>query len=275
MEEFKLQLKDMPEYLLQRITGVLHAYSTALIRLHIDENGKEQHLHIGAGTFVSIGDIDGLLTATHVVEKLESRSVLGLLMAREGEIHSYKVPMSSLSITSIGARISDQNGPDLSLIVFANSENVSTIKASKSFFPLLNEDTVVPETNQGIWFTCGTPEEYVTEENNPSGKGRVLTLHNICGGGGPDREYMINDLDYYEFPIDVQTGVPKNFSGMSGGAVWQVTIKKNADGTLAPVKYYFSGVIYYENYREDGIRILRSHGRKTIKKLCTIFQQSK
>lgn len=275
MEGSILQLKDIPEYLLQRITGVLHAYSTALIRLHVDENGREQPLHIGAGTFVSIGDIDGILTATHVVEKLESKSMLGLLMKREGEIHSYKLPMSSLSVTSIGTRISDENGPDLSLIVFANSENVSTIKASKSFFPLLNDVTVVPETDQGIWFTCGTPEEYVTKENNPSGTGKIMSLHNICGGGGPDREYMINDLDYYEFPIDVHAGVPKSFSGMSGGAVWQVTIKKGADGILAPVKYYFSGVIYYENYREDGTRILRSHGRKTIKKLCTIFQPSK
>ncbi len=268
VEFIETKLKDLPDNLFQRITGVLHAHSTALIRVHIDENKREHHPYIGSGTFVSIGEIYGVLTATHVVEKLESRSMLGLLMGREGEIHSFAVPRSSLSITTIGERKSDLNGPDLSLVVFTDAKNVATIKASKSFFPLKNEQTKLPKIDDGIWFTCGTPEEYVTEENHPYGKGKLMTLHNVCGAGGPDKEYELAGIDYYEFPVEVQKDIPKRFSGMSGGAVWQVTIKKNTDGSLEPLKYFFSGVIYYEVIRDNGTRVLRSHGRKAIRKLC-------
>jgi hypothetical protein len=268
-ETFEFLLKDTPEYLLEQITSVLHSYSTALVRLHSDENGKENALHIGAGTFVSIGNLKGILTATHVVEKLEARSSLGLVASREGQVHRFIVPMSSLSIVSLGKRKTDDFGPDLALSILADARHVEAIKPTKGFWPLINDNQDLPSNNQGIWFMCGTPEERVQEETPQGSFRKVWSFENFCGGGGPDREFEADGNDYYEFPIDVAGGVPQSFSGMSGGAVWQVTIRKERDGQLKPVKYYFSGLIFFEGYREDRERFLRAHGRNSIRSLLS------
>ena len=264
-----VRLADTPDALLKEITARLHSYSTALFRLETDPNGQEQATHIGAGTFVTIEGADGILTATHVSDKLFPGSQLALLAAREGQAHNFRIDRSNLTITPVAKRLTDDFGPDASFVGLSDWDDVGTIKASRAFHPLDSDREEIlerpPSRDSGIWFICGTPEERVAIDEWETGFDQVITLESYCGGGGIDSEFESQGIDYMEFPIiDEGTDPVTDFSGMSGGALWQVTVREADDGSLASSRFLLFGVIFFQDTRSDGTHYLRCHGAQTI-----------
>ena len=264
-----IRLGDLPEDLLKQITDRLHSHSTSLFRLAIDNGGEGTALHIGAGTFATIAGVDGILTATHVVDKLGDDSRLGLLAAREGTTHRFSVDLSTLSVARVAVRSSDAYGPDAAFISFGEWGEVETIKASRAFHLLdMDRDTLLdhrPRLDKGIWSVCGTPEERVHLEHDQVDFETVIAIESYCGVGGMDVEFEREGWDYLEFPlVDKWTTAPANFAGMSGGSIWQITIRRTNQGRFQPADYYLMGVIFYQDVRADGTRFLRCHGPHTI-----------
>lgn len=267
-EEF-VRLRDLPEDLLKLITERLHSHSTSLFRLALNSAGEAVALHIGAGTFATIADTDGILTATHVADKLGGDCRLGLLAAREGTTHHFSVGMSALSIERVATRSSDEFGPDAAFISLSDWDEVGTIKASRAFHLLDRERSTLPDhrprLDAGIWSVCGTPEELALIEHDQDGFGSVITLESYCGIGGIDIEFEREGWDYLEFPVvDDWTTAPANFAGMSGGSLWQIAIRQTEVGAFHPVDFRLIGLIFYQGVRDDGTRYLRCHGPHTI-----------
>ena len=263
-------LADTPDELIRMAVERLHNSSTALIKLSPDPGGKLTANLIGSGTFVTFGQVHGILTAHHVVRGLTGQYSLGLTGAREGEEHNLVVTRENLRICNIAIPETDEYGPDLAFIYLASWNDVCTIKASRSFHPLEHDRqemlTGPPAADLGIWFACGVPGERVTEVKSEKGFERLLSYQHWCGAGGANRESDRGDWDYVEMDVDNDParGLPASFGGMSGGGLWQVTVAKTSAGALQPRRALYCGVIFYQRANPDGTRTLRCHGRRTV-----------
>lgn len=265
----ELPLSQTPESLLARIAEMVHSYSTALVKMSVDHEGHERIHQIGSGTFVSVGDTYGILTAQHVSNELHGPCDLGLALIRHE--HVLRIKKDYLKIIEIASASIPSEGPDLSFIALPAS-NVSTIKAVKSFLELsFDKDKILnnpPPLDFGIWFICGTPSEGTEEEESEKGFGGVISSHGNCGATGVNREYVMGDYDYIEVGIDYSGsgGIPSNFGGMSGGGLWQVLTRQTEEGELEPTKHLLSGVIFYQSDVINQRRFIRCHGRRSIYK---------
>lgn len=157
-----INLKDLPEHLLKKITERLHTHSTSLFKLALNTSGEATSLHVGSGTFANIAGVDGILTATHVADKLDGNCRLGLLADREGASHNFSIGMDAVTIDRVAKRLSDPLGPDVAFISLSEWDKVGTIRASRAFHSLdvgrqlILEDR--PQLDEGLWSVCGTPD---------------------------------------------------------------------------------------------------------------------
>jgi len=268
MDQFTIG--EIPDELLVTITARLHSHSTALMRLTGRSGPEHDPLYIGSGTLVSIGHVDGILTAKHVADKLSGPFHLGLVMAREGEEHRFMVDRKALSIFGIGQWKDEEFGPDLSFIVLSDWDDVGTIRASSSFHQLTNDRQEMianpPDLDVGVWFLCGSPEKLVTQGPSDAGFREVMSLTDFCYAGGVDPGYEKDDFDYLDFPLENGDGsdLLSTYEGVSGGGLWQVTIRRSDDGDLIAGRYLYSGLVFWQGARPDGVRFLRCHGRRSV-----------
>jgi len=241
-----------------------------LMRIIVEPDGNEEGVHIGSGTLVKIGEVYGVLTAQHVVAELKGDYLLGLTAAREGETHSFKAQKSSIGVIEIASPVSEEYGPDLGFIVLSDWDDVSTIKASRLFYDLSHDSDEwsadPPPLDSGIWFACGAHGERFERIFPEAGFDKVVSFQDFCGAGGINRSYKKEGFDYLEMDIEFseERGMPHSFGGMSGGGLWQVTISRSPEGILAPSRFFFSGLIFYQGVTGDGVRFLRCHGRQSV-----------
>jgi hypothetical protein len=261
-------MNNVPESLIAEIANQLHVHTTALFKLWMDNNGQRQGLQIGSGTFVSIGAGYGILTAQHVAEQLADPYILGLSVAREGQEDSMSVKRESMRIFEVGKPEQAEFGPDLAFIMLTDWNDVSTIRASRSMYPLDNfrEELLnsPPPMDAGIWFFCGSPEAYFAEEESTRGFSKILSFRQMCYAAVPSVMHERGDYDYVDLDAEKDVSPLKSYAGMSGGGLWQVTVERLKDGSIIPKRYLFSGVTFYQGMRSNEIRFIRCHGRKSV-----------
>lgn len=280
---FEMQLSDTPDYLLREISGVIHSLSTPLIKIVQKNKTKEKLVLIGSGTFVTIQGIYGILTAHHVAEQLELGCSLGIVLI-PGE-HRNTTNFQYLEIVNIARGLIDSEGPDLAFIILPDAK-VSEIKPYKHFHNLdtdLDRMLNTPlDTHNGIWFICGVLDERTKEETSHKGFGQITSLEGTCSAVGVDRLYKQGNFDYIEIDVEYDKGfdIPKTFGGISGGGLWQVTIKKHPNEKLEPVSYFLSGVAFYQSDIKGSKRFIKCHSRKSIyknvyDKICEAYPKHK
>jgi len=254
----------------RQIAERLRPYSTVLLKLFVDQERRRRLELVGSGTYVSIGNTYGILTAHHSAATLTGQYALGLSVGREHEEHNFTVRPDSITITPIAVPITDEFGPDLAFITLADWDKISRIKASKSFLPLLRDREKMlndpPPIENSLWYVCGAPYEKLRRDTSEAGfPDGTLEFMDLCLVGGVDRIIDRGDYDYVETDIvDPSGDIPTNFEGMSGGALWQVPVAPAEGVPFAPIDHYLTGVIFYQGVSESGTRFLRCHGRKSI-----------
>lgn len=264
-----INFQDLPDNLLEIVTDRLHTHCTSLFVLPQRDTNEKLPLHIGAGTFLEVSGEYGILTATHAADKLVSGSLLGVLAAHEGTTHRFSVDRDVLSIGRVGQRTSDEYGPDMAFISLADWDKIGTIRASRAFHSphelKLGLMAAPPQLDVGIWCVSGTPEERVQFENDQAGFQTVVTIEIYTAVGPVDRSFQRGQYDYLEFPISGHwENAPRDYSGMSGGSLWQVEILQTEEGRFEPAAFNLMGVAFYQGVRDDGTRYLRCHGPRTM-----------
>ncbi len=264
-------LNELPDELLDDIGHIIKWYSTALIMETMSSSGLK-YILIGSGTFVSISNTSGILTAAHVVEKLmKEKSVgrpysLGLIL--RDYPHQYFIDSDYLEPMIIAKGQIDCEGPDLGFIVLPLSE-LGTIKAIKNFHNLdRNRErilTMPPKFSAGLWAICGVPDEKTIDapEQNFDPHKRFLML---VGFGGIRGTYTVGEYDYCDMKVkhDSSPIIPDSFGGASGGGLWQIPLRKSSEETIEPIEYILSGVVFYETGREGLYQSVKCHGRNSI-----------
>jgi len=253
---------------------------TALVLITIDSKGQQHPLHIGSGTFVSISNIFGILTAAHVVKKLireksfERPYLLGLTLNDYPQ--RYAIHSNSIEPIIIANGQIESDGPDLGFIVLPNSER-GTIEARKNFHNLDRKREYIlgtpPKFDQGLWAICGVPDEKTIDkppEINLNPHRRFFTL---TGFGSIRGTYTFGEYDYCDFRVEYNSSpnIPDNFGGISGGGLWQIPLRKSSEQTIEPIEYILSGVAFYQTERTGLYRWVKCHGRNSIYDMAYSF----
>ncbi len=256
---------DIPDSLIKEISHILEKFSTVLIRLSINNEGKDNATLIGSGTFVSIGEIFGIVTAHHVARELSLHDSLGLTLIED--VQNIVIPYQHLRIIDIAIPNKDSIGPDLSYLIIPDPY-LNNIKSYKSFYPILVDKERIlkylQENGQDLWFVHGTIGERTQEEIPQKGFEKVFGYSGFCGMTFVENSYEIDTFDYIEVMAEFGEEVnPKSFGGFSGGGLWRVSLRMDAQGNLMAKEYILSGVIFYE-FMLNEEKYLRSHGPNSI-----------
>ncbi len=251
-------------------------YSVALVRMKGADSSTFQV--IGSGTLVRKGNIQGVLTAHHVLHALKppvevaAHSEWRLFLFIKGNRLLEFSPLDFCE-EEIGAPIGEysENGPDLTFLRFAVSRPKATLDAICSYYPLEKPAGEVLK-EFGVDRCCiihtGFPEaKFEVEKSADQVTVKNLTLYGGQSGllqedirqGSDGWDYLASPCDYGRFPQ-----LPQSYGGMSGGGIWSAILKKNEAGELKFLKFALVGVNFWQRYPEDGIGGLRGHFVRSI-----------
>lgn len=251
--------------LIETISSQLYHYQVGFVRISKNKS-SEDAVPAGSGTLVEIDGIYGILTAQHVIDGLPKDGDMGLIIS--SDVHQCIVKSEFLEKIKIAKGEVDSEGPDLGIIVLPHPV-VGQIKAIKSFYNLsLWQDKILsntPKNHLGIWFLCGIPAEMVNTEEPSKGFKTVKSFTVFCGAAGVDKEYTRGEYDYLEVDAHYNevNQIPISFQGISGGGLWQVTLKQYK-GKLEADEMILSGVVFYQSPLSNNLRSLKCHGRKSV-----------
>jgi hypothetical protein len=271
-----LQIKDIPQNLLAEISNIIHSYSTNLIKISSDRHGEEIMASVGSGTFITIGDVAGILTAEHVIDLLENFSFNGPTKSLGLPIlpyeHKFVIEYKLIKLHRIAKGKIDSEGPDLAFIRIPQTI-LGRIKSYKSFFDIqqlrTNMLSFPPKPDLGIWAICGAPDIETKNEKPTKCFSEIKGFRSYCFFGNISRIYEKGNYDYLEIKVnyDSDNEIPKSFGGISGGGVWQIPLIKMGNLEMKPQDYILSGVTFYQTKRSGKFRSIRCHAQKSIYKV--------
>jgi hypothetical protein len=227
----------------------------------------------GSGTLVTAKGVHGILTAHHVamVPHLKEGGEISLCIC-DGVIHRLNARTSQFEHIVLGDSKKNRfqhTGPDLSFLMITDPELLSTLKARKSFYPLIKRaDTAkCPEDKlrKMHWAISGSPEEFAQELGMYNGE-KLTKVSDFHVRAELRSLKQKKEFDYLRF--EVYSGIhgcPKRYGGVSGGGIWLLTIqkKRNGENDFAPM---LQGVVFYESRpcQNETKRILIGHGPDSI-----------
>lgn len=273
-------ITDLSQKLIDDIGRIIKCYTTALVLITIDSKGQQSPLLIGSGTFVSISNTLGILTAAHVVAKLSKEKSCGrpylLGLTLNDYAQKYAIHSNSLEPIIIANGQIESDGPDLGFIVLPHSEK-GIIEATKSVHNLdRNRERILnkpPRFSEGLWAICGVPDEKTVYEHTEKRFEPLMGLFMFVGFGGIHNTFTVGGYDYCHIEVkhDCSPIIPDSFGGVSGGGLWQIPLRKSAEQTIEPIEYILSGVVFYETGWEGLYQSIKCHGRNSIYDMAYSF----
>lgn len=256
--------------LLEAATHEIADYAVGFAKFIDDRTGADAHL-AGSGTLVAIDETHGILTADHVLQHLPNTGEVGLILPTQfhAQLHRFTIRMEFADKIRVGRGPVDSDGPDLAVLVLPPSD-VGTIQSSKSFYNLSGRQREVVSrcwaVDLGIWCLCGMVHEWTTDAAPERGYDRVKLFRGMYAGGKVIGEHTRTGFDYLDFGAKYGRGYegPESFEGCSGGGLWQLVIGKSEAGEAVVTDKVLSGVAFYQSALEDGIRVIRCHGPRSI-----------
>ena len=264
----KLQVSQFPADLHTEVTDRIAQSTTGLNR--ITREGKREHSElIGSGTLVILNGKHCILTARHVAEAIIKKGdSLSLMTSFDGKMQRYSYPKTALDFRlSDDATNGDESaGPDVAVIVLPQAA-IGYLIAQKTFYNIdMRVGAFVKHpADEGFWFSCGVVKEGMQKLGTVDQFQDVKGYWGLCGVGANPKEWTADGFDYLDFDVHYpREDLPQSFQGLSGGGVWQILFNRSADGTVAPVEFILSGVVFFETAIQNDRRQLRCHGRDTV-----------
>lgn len=266
MNNATITLNDVPDTSLEELRRRISGFSSPLIKLFFDPPGVPTAGVVGAGTFIQVENIYGLLTAYHVARELLHAQALGLPLLEAED--NFSIKRDDFEIIDIATPASGEIGPDIAFLRLP-VEVSSRISRCKNFFSLSdNRDELLnhpPPIDDRIWGICGSPEENVRVENSTTGFDYVIGAQLFCGFGGVEIEDTVGGYDYFRMLAKYQNGigVPMSIKGMSGGGLWQILVTLHNDKQVSAKRYLLSGLMFWRS-GAIGKPYAKSHGRFSL-----------
>ncbi|MCW5692027.1 MAG: hypothetical protein KIT48_06655 [Pseudolabrys sp.] len=227
----------------------------------------EDALCAGSGTLVTIGRLDGLLTAAHVLEKLPTSGEVGIVLYRNGLVQKQTIRMEYTDQVSVAGDSFGPNGPDIGFLRLPQ-ENVGWLKATNTFYNVSKRrDDVLasqaPAPNH-VDAVVGMVDELTKEIPAPRPKMRAMAFSAIIFDGIIESERFEHGFDILEFSATTYPDfpLPSSFAGVSGGALWRIYFTEQ-EGAPEIVAKRLLGVPFYESPKARGMQI-SCHGPLSV-----------
>jgi len=174
----------------------------------------------GSGTLIRIGDVEGILTAAHVVDALRTGELGLLLFTRPNAINRFKVTVQRDDlVVADGWDATTCTGPDLGFVRITNPERVAALKAYGCLFtdlvgkPARSLDRSAKQNN----CLCG-----VVNATRVDGRNGDFDRTGFTAMLSPVR-YRETRADNRLLIVEPVFGAltpPDTYQGVSGGALW-------------------------------------------------------
>jgi hypothetical protein len=228
----------------------------------------EEAIPAGSGTLVSIGSLDGVLTAGHVLQNLPDRGHVGLLRfpGHSALLQKQTIDMALADKVIIAADSPGPTGPDLGFLRLPPL-NVENLRATNSFHNIAAKRDAVAAAQPAIAYidaVIGVVAEWTKDAvpTRPSTRYKNFELL-FCGGKIVSKD-SAGFFDLCRFEPSFQEGVPppSSYGGVSGGGIWRIYFEP--DGSNHVHENRLVGLAFYEWPASDGSHHLICHGPRSI-----------
>jgi len=264
----RFRLGEIPQPVLDEAIAALKPYVTAL---------GWPGIHIGGGTFVSVNGRFGILTATHVWNKLwsgrDQQPEVQLVVANGP--HSYAVAVDHIVPHVQQNRTCDEWGPDIEFLELPYPA-VDRIRAAKAFAPLTSISAKmrkVADNIEGFVAITGFPDELST-----SAVMNGIPMVTVRGGyvSCISRKVVRNGYDYLETVDDPHVqSLPNSYGGVSGSGLWAMQLRKKAGAPIIEAtlgeNFALAGVAFFQRPKPSGGMMVRYHGQQSIYDVLPTF----
>ncbi len=227
----------------------------------------------GSGTLISFDDLEGVLTAAHVLDEIEKCGEIGILEfpVRRDQMQRLRVDFTHLDHIRIGNAPYDERGPDLAFLKLPAS-TATALKANSSFVNFERQASMAfaaPPSGMGqLDSVVGVIENW--RRDQIAQKTVIITPIESLLNVGTAREIASTDgYDRLQFePLKSQDFTPpQSYGGTSGGGLWRSFRKKNLDGSVHFDQLRLLGVAFFETEEVEGQRHIICHGPRSIYRL--------
>ena len=249
------------EELRQNIVRSLGSLTVTLFAV-FDDHGKDRLELAGSGSLVCVDDGYYVLTAAHVWEEVLKSAVKMGITLTDNINHQHLMDVATIVPTMFKPDGSGWNewGPDLALLRIP-LEHVGGIKAFHVF-----EDLKYPPKPLNVeclecFIVMGTPKELGTFTQSHAEV-------QIIGRFVDPKSHEHGEYDYFDFQMDTTAlGMPRSSGGLSGGGLWRVLELFAQTGKIDWAQR-LKGAAFFEFPLENGYRVIRCHGPKSIATLA-------
>jgi hypothetical protein len=260
----------------QLIASALSALSHYFVGFALPTTGSNEFdAHLGgSGTLITIDDVQGILTADHVISLLRSRQHVGLIFPSEihRDLHHIEFSMVDSRYFSLPGRGEPSVGPDLGIII-PPLQTMAALSARKSFYNLSKRRSAAlsnaPPPDRGMWALSGFPNDWTRDAPVDGNFARIKVFQGGLSVGIAPKQYELGNYDYLSFPALYNTKYegPESYEGVSGGSLWQILVAHDG-ARWRTTDFLLSGVAFFQSGKEDRkegtVREIVCHGRKTL-----------
>lgn len=233
-------------------------------------DGIEDAHPAGSGVLVSVGSVNGILTAAHVLENLPEEGEVGLVcFARRPSVALRQtIDVGFAEKLIIGSRPWRAEGPDLGFLKLSSSD-VGALKARNVFQNLgMKQEPVLASIQPDLPYfdgISGMIAEWVSDLPVEQGFSRVKNFGAMFGIGRIVNEHESECFDLCDFEVTYgpESESPNSFGGMSGGALWRIFFT-DANERRSVVEKRLIGVAFFESDIVDQRRTITCHGPRSI-----------
>ena len=235
------------------------------------KNNAEIASSAGSGTLVTIGSIQGILTAAHVLDALPNEGEIAIILFSQSPAQ-FKRSVINMSHTSKLAIRSDNEqsrwGPDLGFLRLAPNDAAS-LSAVASFYNLTKHADEVLGSGANLLAphfvdaVTGIVHER-TKVLEPARGRQATCFEGIFVGGQSGVPEHVEDYDLVDFTVTNKPDfpLPASFEGTSGGALWRFFYDLKDEQPVILARRLL-GVPFWQS-TANGNRILTCHGPQSV-----------
>jgi hypothetical protein len=221
----------------------------------------------GSGTLMTIGRLNGLLTAAHVLDALPATGDIGIVRYQAGMLQKQVIKMENTDQVSIFGKEFGLSGPDLAFLRLPR-ENVGSLAATNIFYNVSKRrDRVLakqaPARNY-VDAIIGMVDQLTTDVAVPDPLRRAKVFSALFCDGRIVSERSENGFDLVDFTaVDSEFPLPASFQGVGGGGLWRIYFVED-DGIVKVIERELFGVPFYESVSDSGSMTITCHGPNGI-----------
>jgi hypothetical protein len=273
IQEMPTELKNEPKIVVIDMSdfGKFVSDSTVGFLRLLGSEGVDGAVCAGSGVLISVGSIFGILTAAHVICALPKKGKVGILTfpRLSRKLQNFHFEMDGTFSVVLSGKEWSQEGPDIGFLRLP-IDVAGTLKSSNNFKNLdiatQSFSTEEEPTTQFVDAVCGVIDEKTQTVESASPQKFIKKFEAYFMNGQSTPIGAKDDLDYCLFTPNGSPNVPmpNSFEGTSGGGLWRMYWKLDADGKATPKEIRLCGIAYFQSGQVGNTRILTCHGPMSV-----------